>query len=199
MTSSLGCFTDSLPHLNTSFLQLQVRVIGEKMACSISCFMFRFRSNPTSSMQRLTRKVYENPFSLLVKASNLKLGFCGYPSYLFEGSHNSVEESRCRKNCLTDCARAQRTVLAGGATAKSEALKFYENLNPREGDIIPVKGVKHEITTATKPGYNKRNEINREPKECSLNHTTSRQAELQPEEYTKAAPTKKPKQDARRA
>ncbi|KAG2268767.1 hypothetical protein Bca52824_063322 [Brassica carinata] len=83
MTSSLGCFTDSLPHLNTSFLQLQVRVI----------------------------------------ASNLKLGFCGYPSYLFEGSHNNVEESRCRKNCLTDCARAQRTVLAGGATVKSEALK----------------------------------------------------------------------------
>ncbi|KAF3609123.1 hypothetical protein DY000_02045843 [Brassica cretica] len=129
MTSSLGCFTDSLPHLNTSFLQLQVRVIGEKMACSISCFMFRFRSNPTSSMQRLTRKVYENPFSLLVKSSNLKLGFCGYPSYLSEGSHNSVEESRCRKNCLTDCARAQRTVPVGGATAKSEALKVHQMID----------------------------------------------------------------------
>ncbi|CAN6880052.1 unnamed protein product [Brassica oleracea] len=72
MTSSLGCFTDSLPHLNTSFLQLQVRVIG---------------------------------------------------------SHNNVEESRCRKNCLTDCARAQRTVLAGGATVKSEALKVHQMID----------------------------------------------------------------------
>nr|VDD51795.1 unnamed protein product [Brassica oleracea] len=40
MASSLGCLTDSLPQLNTSFLQLQVRVIGEKVdARSIAlCF-----------------------------------------------------------------------------------------------------------------------------------------------------------------
>ncbi|CAG7871205.1 unnamed protein product [Brassica rapa] len=77
MTSSFGCFTDSLPHLSTSFLQLQVRVIGEKMAAR-------------------------------------SIALC---------SHNNVVESRCRKNCWTDCARAQRTILAGGAAAKSEALK----------------------------------------------------------------------------
>ncbi|CAN6894747.1 unnamed protein product [Brassica oleracea var. botrytis] len=62
MASSMGCLTDSLPQLNTSFLLL-------------------FNSSPSS--------------------------------------HNNVTESRCYKNCLTDCARA---VLADGAAAKSEAL-----------------------------------------------------------------------------
>ncbi|WZZ77734.1 hypothetical protein YC2023_098306 [Brassica napus] len=42
MASSLGCLTDSLPQLNTSFLQLQVRVMDEKVdARSIAlCFDF---------------------------------------------------------------------------------------------------------------------------------------------------------------
>ncbi|CAN6851659.1 unnamed protein product [Brassica oleracea] len=42
MASSLGCLTDSLSQLNTSFLQLQVRVMDEKVdALSIAlCFDF---------------------------------------------------------------------------------------------------------------------------------------------------------------
>ncbi|KAL0688460.1 hypothetical protein Bca4012_088137 [Brassica carinata] len=40
MTSSLGCLTDSFPQLNTSFFQLQVRVIGEKMAARSTALCF---------------------------------------------------------------------------------------------------------------------------------------------------------------
>ncbi|KAF3497749.1 hypothetical protein DY000_02054316 [Brassica cretica] len=121
MASSMGCLTDSLPQLNTSFLLLfnSSPSYRSESGCSIYCFIFRFRSNPTSFMVSQIRMRIKISTCQDQIAKVIFLGKTLAATSHSLGSHNNVTESRCYKNCLTDCARA---VLAGGATAKSEAL-----------------------------------------------------------------------------
>ncbi|CAF2077008.1 BnaC01g31800D [Brassica napus] len=121
MASSLGCLTDSLPQLNTSFLQLQVRVIGEKVdARSIAlCF--------DSDLIRLLLWYMKIHFRFCLKHRTGSLDFgVTLLSFLKESSNGCLTSKKSSELMIVDMLLLDKkaTLIQGSVSASLDLHTF---------------------------------------------------------------------------